>query len=535
MRQSLKDIYWEQYTRLKKAGKPFYPFIVYKDAVAALVVFLIILSLAVMKGAELEARADPASASYNPRPEWYFLFLFQFLKFFPGSMEAVAAIVIPTLFILLLFALPFIDANPLRRHPLDRLIPTSAGAVILAGIVGLTIMGAMSPLVNPPSAEKPLVAEGEHLIHELQCSFCHSINGRGGTVGPDLAMAPHAQDEEWLMGHFQNPQQQVPGSVMPQLNLLPSETDAIIAYIQDITSATQFSAAAPKLFQDQCMSCHTIAGRGGNKGPDLSAIGTVRDKNWLFQAIGAPGAVGLDGERMPSFQGDLTEAQIEDLSRYLAAQNGQGAPAGGQVAQALAGGSAAVAYSKDAPFLFQRYCGGCHMINGSGGTEGPDLSAVGTYRDAEFLTKVIRNPSEVIKGAEMPRFDDKLKPETIQDLANYLAAQTSANVVAEAKPTPTPGPVSYTTDVAPIFESTCVSCHGKDKIYAGFDMRNYDAIMKTGQTKPVIIPGDSEHSLLYLTLVDRAEHVDRMPMSGLLSTQHIQTVQHWIDQGAQNN
>ena len=250
MKQSIKDTYKQHYARLKKAGEPVYPFIVDKDAITALIVFLAILTLAIFRGAELEARADPSSASYNPRPEWYFLFLFQFLKFFPGSMEAVAAIIIPTVFIVLLFLLPFIDSHPLRRHPRDRLIPTSAGMVILAGIIGLTIMVARSPLVNPPSAEKPLVAEGQHLVHELQCVFCHSINGRGGTGGPDLAMAPHAQDAEWLKHHFENPQQVVPGSVMPELNLLSSETEGIAAYIQGMTSAKHDSAAVEQVFQE---------------------------------------------------------------------------------------------------------------------------------------------------------------------------------------------------------------------------------------------------------------------------------------------
>ncbi|MFQ5593365.1 MAG: c-type cytochrome [Anaerolineae bacterium] len=536
MPPSLTDLYKDLYAKAKKAGEPFYPFIVYKDAIAALVVFLAILTLAIVKGAELEARADPASASYNPRPEWYFLFLFEFLKFFPGSMEAVAAIIIPTLFILLLFLLPFIDSHPLRRHPLDRPVVVSIGGVILAGIVGLTIMGARSPLVNPPSAEKPLVAQGHHLIHELQCTLCHSLNGRGGSVGPDLAAAPHAQDTEWLKQHFENPQNQVKSSVMPELNLLPSETEAIIAYIQDTTSATQFSAAAPKLFQDECMSCHKIGGLGSDKGPDLSSIGTVRDKNWLFQAISAPESVGLDGEEMPSFQEDFMESQLEDLARYLAAQDGNGGSPGQKMEQALSsGGLVEVTYTQDAPFLYQRYCGGCHMIDGVGGTDGPDLSAVGAYRDAEFLAQVIRNPSEVIKGAEMPGFADKLDPETIQDLAIFLTAQTSSDVVAQAQPTPTPGPVSFAADIAPIFDDTCISCHGVYATYVDLDLRSYEGLMKTGQTKPIIIPGDSEHSLLYLTLVDKAGDVDRMPMSGLLSTRHIQMIQHWIDQGAQNN
>jgi len=463
---SLKDAYWQHYTRLKKAGKPFYPFIVYKDAIAALIVFLIILTLAVLKGAELEARADPSSASYNPRPEWYFLFLFQFLKFFPGSMEAVAAIIIPTLFILLLFVLPFIDSHPLRRHPLDRPISTSIGASVLAGIVVLTFMGARSPLVNPPSAEKPLVAEGQHLVHELQCTFCHSINGRGGTVGPDLAMAPHAQDADWLKQHFENPQHQVPGSVMPELNLLPSETEAIIAYIQDITSATQYSAAAPKLFQDHCIRCHMIAGRGSNKGPDLSSIGSTRDKNWLYQAIVSPQAVGLS-EDMPVFQDKLQDAQIEDLARYLAAQGGAGAPAPApEMQQAAVETGQGTEYTDLAPILFERLCMGCHAIAGQGSDRGPDLSAVGTYRDIDWLRQTIEDPETTIPGAEMPNFADKLSPDAIKDMASYLAAQRNLAAVRQPQPTPTPLMLSFKTHIAPLLESKCLACHGGEKTYA---------------------------------------------------------------------
>ena len=76
--QDKKD-YLEGYRQAKKKGVPFFPDIVFKDAVAALVVFLILVALAFFLGAPLEEPADPADANYSPKPEWYFLFLFQLL------------------------------------------------------------------------------------------------------------------------------------------------------------------------------------------------------------------------------------------------------------------------------------------------------------------------------------------------------------------------------------------------------------------------------------------------------------------------
>src|SRR4029078_5115616 len=57
-------------------------------------------------GAELGAPADRAEPYAPARPEWYYLFLFQLLKYFPGSSEIIGAIVIPTIVVVLLFLLP---------------------------------------------------------------------------------------------------------------------------------------------------------------------------------------------------------------------------------------------------------------------------------------------------------------------------------------------------------------------------------------------------------------------------------------------
>ena len=100
-------------------SSPFYPVHAVKDTIVIAAVFALLFSLGVYGKAPLEAMANPADATYVPRPEWYFLGLFQMLKYFPGKLEPVGAIGIPTLVIALLFLLPFLDRRP-ERDPRAR-------------------------------------------------------------------------------------------------------------------------------------------------------------------------------------------------------------------------------------------------------------------------------------------------------------------------------------------------------------------------------------------------------------------------------
>jgi ubiquinol-cytochrome c reductase cytochrome b subunit len=87
----------------------FWPDQMLKDSVAALGVLAVVLGLTIYYGgAELMAPADPANPYDAARPEWYFLFLFQFLKWFPGELELWGAFIIPGIVIVLLFAMPWI-------------------------------------------------------------------------------------------------------------------------------------------------------------------------------------------------------------------------------------------------------------------------------------------------------------------------------------------------------------------------------------------------------------------------------------------
>ena len=311
------DDYKARYARLKQEGVSFFPYAVFKDTLVAFLILAALCFLAWHFGAPLEDLADPTDTTYNPRPEWYFLFLFQALKFFPGKLEAVAAILIPGAGLGILMLVPFLDRGP-GRHPLDRKFWTGLGLAALAGIAWLTWKGYKSPMTNPVVEKDPKALAGARLYRDLKCEYCHRIAGKGGTIGPQLDKVAGEETPEWLAKHFRDPKAVVKGSAMPKMNLLDDEIDSLVAYMKSMAGAGPFSPEAPKLFADNCAACHKIDKQGGEVGPDLSLIGSARDKGFLKRYIEDPSKQN-PSSAMPGFKGQLTDVQVEDIARYLAA------------------------------------------------------------------------------------------------------------------------------------------------------------------------------------------------------------------------
>jgi len=104
-------------------------------------VFMAICALAFIEPVQLLEQATPDPGDYHPEPEWYFLFLFQMLrwKIFSGEFgEVLGAVTIPGMFLLLLAALPFIDRNP-ERNIFKRPIALLSWTVVMIGILVLTV------------------------------------------------------------------------------------------------------------------------------------------------------------------------------------------------------------------------------------------------------------------------------------------------------------------------------------------------------------------------------------------------------------
>ncbi len=136
-------VYHARYEEFKKQGHPFWPNIIAEDMVLATLLLVVILALLFTLGVPLEARADPTNTAYVPRPDWYFMFMFQMLKLFPGEMEWVGAVLLPTLFILLLFLLPLYDRSR-WRSPARRPLAIAAGLIVVLAIWTLTIAAYLS-------------------------------------------------------------------------------------------------------------------------------------------------------------------------------------------------------------------------------------------------------------------------------------------------------------------------------------------------------------------------------------------------------
>jgi menaquinol-cytochrome c reductase cytochrome b/c subunit len=193
MNQAEKEQYLREYSTLKNAGKPFFPYAVAKDSVMAAIVLIVIIFLAAMFGAELGPKADPTTTTYVPRPDWYFYFLFEVLRVMKNvpKFTDMATIGVPTICMILLFLLPFYDRSPERRIE-RRPVALAAGLTTIFAIAFLTYSGAETGSPNsvdlaPPSsltaAQKATFRAGEEVVGSSGCLACHVI-GMNGNNGP---------------------------------------------------------------------------------------------------------------------------------------------------------------------------------------------------------------------------------------------------------------------------------------------------------------------------------------------------------------
>ena len=232
MNQREKELYLREYSLLRAQGKPFFPYAVAKDSAMACVVLLSIIAMAIIFGAELGPKADPTTTTYVPRPEWYFFFLFELLRVIkPAILTPLATIGVPTICMILLIALPFIDRGPERR-PERRPIATIAGIFTICAMGYLTYLGAVAGSPNEIDYE---VAEqyepGKLVVAQSGCLACHKIgeNGNGGP-GPDLTEIADKLPKAAILRTLENPT-----APMPSFAGLPEEKkDAMVDFLAQL-------------------------------------------------------------------------------------------------------------------------------------------------------------------------------------------------------------------------------------------------------------------------------------------------------------
>ena len=124
---------------------PFFPNYIILEVIVSFMLLAALIVLASLLPVGLEEKADPFSTPEHIKPEWYFLWIYQFIKLppfvlGPGIAAGLAGILIPAIGIVLLFLLPFLDRKPERR-PLGRRVAMAITALIVAILIGLSIWG----------------------------------------------------------------------------------------------------------------------------------------------------------------------------------------------------------------------------------------------------------------------------------------------------------------------------------------------------------------------------------------------------------
>ncbi len=223
----------------------FWPTHVFREAVVMLLVFVGLVLMAVFLAPAHESIARPMDNTYIPRPEWYFLFLMEILKVFPGELEFVGAVILPALGVLVLLLLPFLDRSP-TMGPLKRPLASGIGLFVIVAIVFLTIKG-MAAAPPQMSSRPEFIELGAIVYQEQDCSNCHAINGVGPPIGPDLAGLAERRTLSWVHKYLEDPLLIKPDSAMPGYlgALTHEEIEGVSLYLMGLEKTTTPSAVSP--------------------------------------------------------------------------------------------------------------------------------------------------------------------------------------------------------------------------------------------------------------------------------------------------
>jgi ubiquinol-cytochrome c reductase cytochrome b subunit len=246
--------------------EPFFPRQVYKDFLFGLLIICLLSALAHWRPTTIGPQANPADATYLPRPEWYYFPFFQWLKYWHGPASVIGIVIIPAALFLALFALPFIDRAPERR-PFRR--PIALGILIVV-FTGLVFLGARSVLDDErdPAVRSKLIAQAEAekrfaaapfephetnvyaaksrkmseqeskgalLFVSESCFGCHGPEGRGGAglfQLPDVSLKP----AEELGALLRKPSPAMAAGGMEASALKGDEIGELVAYIRFATA-----------------------------------------------------------------------------------------------------------------------------------------------------------------------------------------------------------------------------------------------------------------------------------------------------------
>src|SRR2546423_7719649 len=216
---------------------------------------------------DLGPKADASDTQFLPRPEWYYIPVFQYLKYWHGSTVVLGILVIPGILGLLLVGLPFFDRS-VERRPWKRPISVSLFTVVLLALGGLGFTSHREDMRNPGVAAQlkiqrqdteqfmkakfepelagaslvaqnaalsnPDASKGKVIFEREACNACHGDNGIGTAAGPKLVGVGSKYDSAKLEALLRNPTPKMTAGGMPAADLKAEEMKLLLAYLQSL-------------------------------------------------------------------------------------------------------------------------------------------------------------------------------------------------------------------------------------------------------------------------------------------------------------
>ncbi len=248
----------------KQPAESFYPKQVLLDMGFALLLIFALGLLSYFVPAELGPQANPADTQFLPRPEWYYLPVFEWLKYWPGKLSIIGIIVIPALVVALLIGLPFLDRS-LERRPWKRPVTVGVFALVFFALVALGVRSFLGDRRDPGIAQQlakqraeteefmrapfepeiggaatattpadPLVAQGKTLYEAQTCSACHGDKGEGTAAGAKLLGVGAKYPPDKLAALLQQPSPKMQEGGMTAVKLKEDEMKALLAFLNSL-------------------------------------------------------------------------------------------------------------------------------------------------------------------------------------------------------------------------------------------------------------------------------------------------------------
>ena len=245
----------------------FYPRQLVMDMSASLLIILILALVAHFVPIHLGPEANTSDTSYIPRPEWYYLPIFQWLKIVSGRWSLFGGIILPGLLATLFAAIPFLDRGRERR-PWRRPVVVAGFAIFVVAYAGLGALSyrddthdlnvaaqlarqkqaeidymgqpfqlqsqTLSPMPSALVTVDPLVVKGAAIFAAQPCGGCHGVKGTGTAMAPALIGVgqKYSADRLSFLLHHRTPEMIQGG--MPPVNLNQADTDALVAYLRNL-------------------------------------------------------------------------------------------------------------------------------------------------------------------------------------------------------------------------------------------------------------------------------------------------------------